>query len=46
MLVPLNRRNYILGIINGVAVAVGTRMADPMTILPLLLVRLTEAAWP
>ena len=46
MLVPLNRRNYILGIINGVAVAVGSCMADPLTFLPLLLVRLTEAAWP
>jgi len=46
MLVPLHRRNYVLGIVNGVLVAVGTRMADPMTVLPLLLVRLTGATWP
>ncbi len=45
MLVPLHRRNYILGIINGIMVQVGNRLADPMTVLPLLLIRLSGVTW-
>ena len=45
MLVPLHRRNYILGIINGILVQVGSRLADPMTVLPLLLMRLSGVTW-
>ncbi len=45
MLVPLHRRNYILGIINGILFQTGYRLADPMTVLPLLLIRLSGVTW-
>ena len=45
MLVPLHRRNYILGIINGILVEVGNRLGDPQTVLPLLLLHLTGMTW-
>ncbi len=45
MYVPLNRRNYILGIINGIFINIGFRLTDPSTILPLLLLRLSGRTW-
>ncbi len=45
MFVPLHRRNHLLGIINGVLVQVGNRLLDPMTVLPLLLLRLSGLTW-
>jgi len=45
MLVPLNRRNYLLTVMNGILVAIGDRLMDPFTVLPLLLVRLTGLTW-
>ncbi|MFO7945652.1 MAG: MFS transporter [Armatimonadota bacterium] len=44
MLVPLNRRNYRLAIVNGILVALGNRLLDPVTILPLLVYRLSGLA--
>lgn len=45
MLVPFNRRTYRLGIVNGIFAYTGSRVADPNTIVPLLLHRLSGAAW-
>ncbi len=45
MFVPLHRRNYVLGIINGILVQSGNRLLDPMTMLPLLLLRLSGLTW-
>ncbi|MFO7945651.1 MAG: MFS transporter [Armatimonadota bacterium] len=45
MLVPLNRRNYWLTIINGMMAMTGGRLMDLRTVLPLLLFRLTGRAW-
>ncbi len=45
MTVPLHQRNYRLGIVNGIVVEVGNRLADPMTVLPLLLIRLSGLTW-
>ena len=45
MLVPLHRRNYILGIVNGILVEVGNRLGDAQTVLPLLLLHLTGMTW-
>lgn len=45
MLVPFNRRTYRLGIVNGIFAFTGSRVADPNTIVPLLLHRLSGAAW-
>ncbi|MFP3903272.1 MAG: MFS transporter [Armatimonadota bacterium] len=44
MLVPLNRGNYRLAIANGILVALGNRLLDPVTILPLLVYRLSGLA--
>jgi Na+/melibiose symporter-like transporter len=44
MMVPLNRRTYGLGIVNGVFGYTASRVADPNTIVPLLLHRLSGAA--
>jgi MFS family permease len=43
--VPLVRRNYVLSIINGGLCVAGMRSADPSTIEPLLVLRLTGAEW-
>ncbi|MGI5817032.1 MAG: MFS transporter [Armatimonadota bacterium] len=45
MLVPFNQRTYRLGIANGVFGYTGSRLADPNTIVPLLIHRLSGAAW-
>lgn len=45
MLVPFNRRTYRFGIVNGIFAFTGSRVADPNTIVPLLLHRLSGAAW-
>ena len=45
MFVPLHRRNHLLGIFNGILVQVGNRLLDPMTMLPLLLLRLSGLTW-
>ncbi|MCD6362021.1 MAG: MFS transporter [Armatimonadetes bacterium] len=45
MLVPLDIRTYRIAIINGILAMVGIRMADEGTIVPLLMHRLTGAAW-
>jgi len=45
MLVPLNLRTYRLGIANGIFAFTASRLADPNTILPLLIHRLSGAAW-
>jgi len=45
MLVPFNQRTYRLGIANGVFAFTGSRLADPNTIVPLLIHRLSGAAW-
>lgn len=45
MLVPFNLRTYRLGIINGIFTFTGSRVADPNTIVPLLIHRLSGAAW-
>ena len=37
MLVPFNRRAYRLGIVNGIFAFTGSRVADPNTIVPLLI---------
>ncbi|MGM0491847.1 MAG: MFS transporter [Armatimonadota bacterium] len=45
MLVPFNRRTYRFGIVNGIFAFTGSRVADPNTIVPLLIHRLSGAAW-
>ncbi len=46
LLVPLNRRNYLLAIANGVVFTPGTRLVAPGTVLPLLILRLSSGlAW-
>lgn len=45
MLVPFNLRTYRLGIVNGICTFTGSRLADPNTIVPLLIHRLSGAAW-
>lgn len=45
MLVPLNKRTYRLGIANGIFGFTASRLADPNTIVPLLVHRLSGAAW-
>ena len=45
MLVPFNVRTYRLGIANGVLSVTGARLADINTIVPLLIHRLSGAAW-
>ncbi len=45
MLVPLNVRTYRIAIINGVIAMAAIRMADESTILPLLVLKLSGAAW-
>ncbi|MFP3903273.1 MAG: MFS transporter [Armatimonadota bacterium] len=45
MLVPLNKRNYWLTVINGIMAMTGGRLMDLRTVLPLLMVRLTGRAW-
>ncbi|MGI5817033.1 MAG: MFS transporter [Armatimonadota bacterium] len=45
MLVPFNARNYRLGIVNGMLAVAGGRLADINIIVPLLIHRLSGAAW-
>lgn len=45
MLVRFNLRTYRLGIANGIFMFTGSRLADPNTIVPLLIHRLSGAAW-
>lgn len=45
MLVPFNLRTYRLGIANGIFSVTGARLADVNTIVPLLVHRLSGAAW-
>ncbi len=45
MLVPLNVRTYRLAIANGVMAMSASRMADQGTIIPLLVHKLSDAAW-
>ena len=45
MLVPLNVRTYRLAIANGILGVTGFRMADRTTIVPLLVHKLSGAAW-
>ncbi len=45
MFAPLNLRTYRLGIANGIFAFTASRLADPNTILPLLIHRLSGAAW-
>ncbi len=45
MPVPFNRRTYPRGIVNGIFAFTGSRVADPNTIVPLLIHRLSGAAW-
>lgn len=44
MMVPRNERNYRLAIANGTLVTLGNRLVDPVTILPLLVYRLSGLA--
>lgn len=44
MMVPRNERNYRLAIANGILVSLGNRLVDPVTILPLLIYRLSGLA--
>lgn len=43
--VPLVRRNFVLNVINGALSAVAIRVADPGTVVPLLVLRLARAEW-
>ena len=45
MFAPLNLRTYRLGIANGIFAFTASRLADPNTIVPLLIHRLSGAAW-
>ncbi len=45
MLVPFNVRTYRLGIANGILAVTGSRLVDLNTIVPLLVHRLSGAAW-
>lgn len=45
MLVPLNIRTYRIGIINGMLGVTGARLVDLNTIVPLLIHKLSGAAW-
>ena len=45
MLVPFNLRTYRIGIANGILGVTGARLADLTTIVPLLIHRLSGAAW-
>ncbi len=42
---PLNRRNYVLGIVNGILFIAANRLADLGTVFPLLLLRLSGLSW-
>ncbi len=42
LLVPLNRRNYLLTIANGIIFIPGARLVAPGTVLPLLILRLSS----
>ncbi len=45
LLVPLHRRNYLLAIANGAIFTAANRLADPATVIPLLLLRLSGLSW-
>ncbi len=45
MAVPLIRRNYLLAIANGAIVHMGMRMVDPVTVISLLVLRLSGLNW-
>lgn len=43
--VPLVRRNFVLSVVNGAFITAGNRVADPATVIPLLVLRLLGAEW-
>ncbi len=45
LFITLNRRNYLLGIANGIIFTPANRLADLGTVIPLLLLRLSGLSW-
>ena len=45
LFITLNRRNYLLGIANGIIFTAANRLADLGTVFPLLLLRLSGLSW-